>query len=106
MSKLVLDNQVPDKYDRQIFSGIVRAICNQANLHAEGKISGRYQAQSAQPGSSVAAQVSDITWNLNATVVNGTITGSLVGNYIVVGWICTVSDPVSPTWKELRIPTP
>src|SRR5690242_9202064 len=97
---------VPDKYDKQVITSIVRAICQQENLHAEGKIQARYQAQSTSPGTSVAAQVGDVVWNLNPTVVNGTVTGSLVGNYIVEKWICTVADPVNPVWKEVRVLTP
>ena len=85
---------------------IIREICNQVNPLAEGKISARYQAQSVAPGSSVAAQVGDFVWNSNPTVTTGTITGSLVGSYITEGWICTVSDPVNPTWKEVRVLTP
>ncbi len=106
MSKLILEAMVPDKYDKQVMTGIIRAICNQVNLESEGKITARYQSQSVVPGSSIAAQVGDVVWNLNPTVVNGTVTGSLVGNYITEKWICTVSDPINPVWKEVRVLTP
>lgn len=106
VSKLLLDQMVGDKYDRQVMTSIVRAICNQENSHAEGRISARYQARSVVPGASFAAQVGDVVWNLNPTVVNGTITGTLVGNYIVEKWICTFGDAVNPIWKEVRVLTP
>lgn len=85
---------------------IIRSICNQLNLLSEGKISARYQAQASVPGSSVAAQISDIVWDSNATVRNGTVggAGGTVMNYVRLGWICNVSDPVNPTWQELKIP--
>lgn len=105
MSKLVLDLMVSDKYDRQTMTEIIRAICNQENANAEGKIAGRYQSQSSIPAS-VAGSPGDVVWNLNPTVVNGTVTGTLVGNYIVEKWICTVGSPTNATWKEVRVLTP
>ena len=103
-----LDNigaQIPAKNDRNTIADIIRAICTQSNVHAEGRISGRYTANSVVPsGSAVSYAVGDISWNSNPTVVSGTITGSLVGSYVVLGWVCTA--PGSPgTQKELRIPT-
>lgn len=106
MSKLVLDLKVPNEYSKQTITEIIRTICTQVNNLSEGKITARYQAQSVVPGSSVAAQVGDFVANLNPTVVNGTVTGTLVGNYIIEGWICTASDPVNPVWKQVRILTP
>lgn len=105
MSKLVLEAMVPRHYDPQNFSEIIRSICNQTNSLSEGALSGRYQAQVSMP-SSVAAAVGDVCWNSNPTVVNGTVTGTLVGNYIVEKWICTVGDPSNATWKEVRVLTP
>ena len=106
MSKLILDLKVPDKYDKSTMTDIVRVICSQVNLLSEGKIQARYQAQSVAPGSSVAAQVGDEVWNLNPTVVNGTVTGALVGSYILEKWICTSADLVNPVWREVRVLTP
>ena len=106
LSKLVLDLLTPAQYDKSTIQTIIRQICQQVNLLSEGKIQARYQAQSVAPGSSVAGQVGDVVWNLNPTVVNGTVTSSLVGNYILEKWICTVADPVNPTWKEVRVLTP
>lgn len=107
MSKLVLDLLVPNEYDKATIQNIVRFICQQVNLNSEGKIQARYQAQSVVPGSSVAAQVGDITWDLNCTVRNGTVggAGGPVVNYVRLGWVCNVSDPVNPTWQEMRVPT-
>ncbi len=102
MSKLVLDFKVPDKYDKQVVTDIVRAICNQVNTLSEGKIQANYQATTVVPGSSVAAQVGDKVWDSNTTVRSGTIAGA-VGNYIRLGWVCIVSDPVTPTWREIRV---
>lgn len=107
LSKLVLEHLLRENYDRSNLGEIIRAVCNATNDHAEGKISARYQAQSVVPGSSVAAQIGDITWDLNCTVRNGTVggAGGPVLNYVRLGWVCTVSDPVTPTWQEMRIPT-
>lgn len=105
MSKLVLDQKVPAQYDRAVLSDIIRVICNQVNLESEGKIQARYQSQASVPAS-VAANVGDVVWNTNPTVVNGTVTGTLVGNYIVEKWICTVASPTNATWKEVRVLTP
>lgn len=106
MSKLILDLKVPAQYEKQALSDIVRVICNQVNSLSEGTIQARYQARSAVPGASIAAQVGDVVWNSNPTVVNGTVTGTLVGNYIIEKWICTVGDRVNPVWKEVRVLTP
>jgi hypothetical protein len=105
LSKFDLANRVPDKYERSTFVDIIRAICGQSNSNAEGKLVGRYQSQSTIP-SSVAAAVGDVVWNTNPTVINGTVTGSLVGNYIIEKWICTVGNPTNATWKEVRVLTP
>ena len=108
MSKLAyLALKVPADYDKAQIQEIVRAICQQIDSGHEGKIQARYQAQSVVPGSSVAAQIGDVTWDLNTTVRNGTVggTGGPVINYVRWGWVCTVSDPVNPTWQEMRIPT-
>lgn len=106
MSKLVLDFKVPDKYNKQVITDIVRAICNQVNGLSEGKIQANYQATTVVPGSSVAAQVGDKVWDSNTTVRNGTVggAGGTVMNYVRLGWVCTVADVVTPTWKEMRVP--
>lgn len=102
LSKLVLDFQMPDRYDKQTITTLIRAICNQVNTLSEGKIQANYQATTVVPGSSVAAQVGDKVWDSNTTVRSGTIAGA-VGNYVRLGWVCTVADPVNPTWQEMRV---
>lgn len=103
----MLEVAVPDEYNKAKIQDIVRAICQQLNLLSEGKVQARYQAQASVPGSSVAGQISDVVWDNNATVRNGTVggAGGPVLNYVRLGWIVNVSDPVNPTWQEMRIPT-
>lgn len=99
-----MEFQVPDKYDAGSIQDIVRAICTQVNLHAEGRLSGRYAAASSAPaGSAVAYAVSDFTWDNNATV-RGSIAPGVAANYVRLGWICTA--PGKPgTQVEMRIAT-
>ncbi len=107
MSKLVLSQRVTEKYDKPIIASLFRDVENQLNGISEGKGAAHYQARNTTPaGASLAAQIGDVVWNSNPTVITGTITGSLVGNYIIEKWICTVSDPAAPTWKEVRVLTP
>ena len=101
--RLVLDFQVPDKYDKQVMTNIVRAICNQVNGLSEGDIAARYQAQTTVPNGAEAAQVSDIVWDSNATV-RGSVAPGVAASYVRLGWICTV--PGTPgTWQEMRVLT-
>lgn len=102
MSKLVLEFQVPEEYDRSDFQDIIKAICTQVNLHAEGRLSGRYAAAASAPaGSAVAYAVSDITWDSNATV-RGSIAPGVAANYVRLGWICTVAGRPG-THEEIRV---
>jgi hypothetical protein len=78
MSKLVLDQQIPNEYKRADIAEVIRAICQQVNSHSEGRLAGRYQAQVSSPAS-VAAAVGDIVWN--STPSSG---GPL-------GWVCVTS---------------
>lgn len=102
MSKLVLDFRVPDKYDKQTVTDIVRAICNQVNMLSEGSITARYQAQVSVPAS-VAAQVGDIVWDSNTTV-RGSVAPGVASSYVRTGWICTVAGNPA-TWQEMRVLT-
>lgn len=99
MSKLVLDLKVPDKYNKATFADIIRAITAQVNSLSEGAIQARYQAQVSSPAS-VAAQVSDIVWDSNATV-RGSVAPGVAASYVRVGWICTVAGNPA-TWQEIR----
>lgn len=104
MSKLAqYINQIPTQYERPAWTRIIQAICQQSDLHAEGKVGGRYQAQASVPVS-VGAQVSDIVWDSNATV-RGSVAPGVAASYVRLGWICTVADPVNPTWQEMRVLT-
>src|SRR5678815_4441932 len=95
MSKLNLDAAVPRFYDSAVFTGIIRAICQQVNLESEGRLAARYQAQASVP-SSVAAAVGDIVWDSNVTVTSGTAR---------LGWVCNVASPTNATWQEIRVLT-
>ncbi len=103
MSKLVLDLKVPAQYDKAAVSDIIRAVCNQVNLLSEGKISARYQAQVSVPVS-VGANVGDFIWDSNTTV-RPSVAPSVAASYVRLGWVCTVGDPVNPTWQEMRVLT-
>lgn len=100
--KLVLEAEVPAKYDRQTITSIVRAICNQVNGLSEGSISARYQATTAIPsGSAVSYAVGDIVWDSNPTVISSVAPG-VAASYLRLGWCCTTAG--SPgTLKEIRV---
>ena len=102
MSKLgYIEVRVPDSYNKASFAEIIRAICTQVDTLSEGKIQARYQAQVSAP-SSVAANVSDIKWDSNATV-RGSVAPGVASNYVRIGWVCTVSSPTNATWQEMRV---
>lgn len=103
MSKLNLDGQVPPEYDRAVLAQLFRAIMNQANPLAEGRMVARYQAQVSVP-SSVAAAVGDVVFDSNTTV-RGSVAPGLAASYVRIGWVCTVSSPTNATWQELRLLT-
>jgi hypothetical protein len=103
LSKLVLENRVPEKYNRAAWVDIIRAICQQENSHAEGRLTARYQAQASVP-SSVAAAVGDVIWDSNTTV-RGSVAPGVAASYIRVGWICTAGSPTNATWQEWRVLT-
>lgn len=101
--RLVLDFRVPDKYDKQVITDIVRAICNQVNGLSEGDISARYQAQTTVPSGAEAAQVGDIVWDSNTTVRSSVAPG-LSASYVRLGWVCNVAGTPG-TWQEMRVLT-
>jgi hypothetical protein len=103
VSKLVLDLRVPDKYDKSALAEIMRAICLQVNTLSEGRIAARYQAQASVP-SSVAAAVSDVIWDSNATV-RPSVAPGVAASYVRIGWVCTVESPTNATWQEMRVLT-
>jgi hypothetical protein len=100
LSRLQLDVQLPDKYDKGRISGIIRALCSQVNGLSEGQIAARYYTNTVMPAVTLmpAAQ-GDIVWKSNPSE-GGTTSEA----YVVVGWICTASG--SPgTWEEMRVLT-
>lgn len=103
MSKLVLENRVPEKYVKSSWVEIIRAICQQGNSHAEGRLAARYQAQESVP-SSVAAAVGDVIWDSNTTV-RPSVAPGVAASYVRLGWVCTVESPTNATWQEMRVLT-
>jgi hypothetical protein len=82
---------------------IIRAITQQVNLEAEGRLAARYQAQASTP-SSVAGAVGDIVWDSNCTV-RGSVAPGVASSYVRLGWVCTVESPTNATWQEMRVLT-
>lgn len=104
MSKLVLDFQVPNQYEKQAVTGIIRAICQQVNSLSEGAITARYQAQTANPttNASVSYAQGDIVWNSKPTELSSVAPG-LSAKYVLAGWECVGSGTGSgATFKEIR----
>lgn len=104
MSKLDLTSRVPDKYDKAVFTEIIRVITGQLNPLSEGRITAKYNARSVVPsGSAVAYAVGDFIPNNNATVASSVAPGSGL-NYVNLGWVCRVAG--SPgTFEEVRVLT-
>jgi len=107
VSKLVLDFQVPEKYEKQTVTAIIRAICQQVNALSEGAISARYQAQTSHPttNASVAYAKGDFVWNSDPTEI-GSVAAGVAAKYVLQGWECTTSG-VGPNavFKEMRVLT-
>jgi hypothetical protein len=103
LSKLILDQKVPAKYDKATLSDIIRTICSQVNVLSEGRLSARYQAQVSAPAS-VAAAVGDIVWDSNTTV-RPSVSPGVASSYVRIGWVCTVESPTDATWQEMRVLT-
>ena len=103
MSKLVLNQLVPLKYDKSDFIPIVAAICNQVNSLAEGRLAARHQAQASVPVS-VSAAVGDIVWDSNCTV-RGSVAPGVAASYVRLGWVCVAGSATAPTFVECRVLT-
>jgi len=103
LSKLVLHQLVPSKYDKSDFTPIILAICSQVNALAEGRLIGRHQAQASVPVS-VSAAVGDVIWDSNCTV-RGSVAPGIAASYVRLGWICTAGSPTAPTFVEWRVLT-
>jgi hypothetical protein len=94
--KVAVSQQVPREWNPDRMAAILRSIETQMGLHAEGRLAGRYTAATAAPTTGDWAK-GDIVDNSSPSVVT-----SAASDYVIVGWICTVSG--SPgTWKERRV---
>src|SRR3990167_10977945 len=101
MSKLVLELQVPDKYDKPTLARVIQAICYQVNLLSEGSITARYQAQASVPSSSAVAYVQgDMVWDSNPTV-RASVAPGVASNYVRLGWL-SVAPGKPGTFVEVR----
>ncbi len=103
MSKLALENKVPQQYIAAPFVEIIRAICQQSNSHSEGKLAGRYQAQDTLQ-SSIAGAVGDIIWDSNTTV-RGSVAPGVAASYVRLGWVCTAGSLTDAKFEEMRVLT-
>lgn len=104
MSKLNLDQGVPNSYSKADLSRVILAITGQLNGLSEGRIAARYNAQASVPsGGSVSYAVGDFVPDTNCTVGASVVSGLGV-SYIRLGWVCTV--PGTPgTFQEVRVLT-
>jgi len=85
MSKLNVSQRVPASYDPHAIADRLRAIEDQVNRLAEGRISARHAAASAAPTAGPWAQ-GDVGWN-SAPAAEGCL-----------GWVC-VTGGAPGTWK-------
>ena len=86
-----------DSYQARLRLNVERelqALRTKVLLLFQGRLAGRYSATAAPTGGKY--QQGDIVWNSNPTVA-----GALLAQYVIIGWICTVTgDP--GTWVEMR----
>jgi hypothetical protein len=85
---------VPYEYNRQVLNTILQAFALLINGVAEGRIGANYNATTSAPTTGD-YQVGDIVRNSNPSEL-----GSASSKYVLFGWICTASSPL--TFKELR----
>ena len=102
MSRLPEPN-LTDSYDKASLASVLRAIIGQVNSVSEGGISGRYQAQVSQPGSTaVALTTGDIVWDSNPTLSSSVVAG-LAADYVRLGWVVrSPGTAASATMSEIR----
>jgi hypothetical protein len=93
VNKLNLSN-VPADYNRQVISGLMQQVEQLTNALAEMRIGANYNATTSAPTTGD-YQVGDIVRNSNPSEL-----GSASSKYVLFGWICTASSPL--TFKELR----
>ena len=100
MPRLNLEQFLQDRYDRGLFTELVRQVEDSINRLSEGRIYQHYNAAAAAPtGSTVAYQLGDIVKNLTPTE-----SGSAGSKYIVWAFVC-VAAGTPGTWREMRVLT-
>jgi hypothetical protein len=90
VSKLnITNNDVPHQYNRQSLFNAFNRIQTQVNGLCEGRIVATYNAASAVPTTG--------TYNVGDFVPNSNITelGAPGSKYVLRGWICSDSDPLT-----------
>jgi hypothetical protein len=95
MSRLSISGRVTKDYLRSTFYDLMRDIELKVNGLAEGRLFARHNAQAAAPTTGIHAR-GDFVPNSAPSVAGGG--GS---QYVIVGWICTVSGEPG-TWVECR----
>lgn len=97
MSKLNLTNRVPEQYNRQAVYEALNAVQNQVNSLSEGRIVATYNAQTSVPTTG--------SYNVGDFVPNSNISelGTAGSKYVLRGWICSDSDPL--TFLQCRLLT-
>jgi hypothetical protein len=92
--RLDLRNRVPSSYNAQTWQDIVTKLQNQINQLSEGQLVAKHNAQSSVPTTGSYA-VGDFVANSTQSEL-----GSAASKYVLMGWTCTVSDPL--TFVEIR----
>lgn len=92
MSKLVIAQRLPVKYDRGLIQELVRLTEEQINSLAEGRIIARHAAVSAIPTSGNYSK-GDIVWDSAPAITNGRIR---------LGWVSTTSGAPG-TLSEINV---
>jgi hypothetical protein len=94
MPRLNVKPRIPREYNAQSFDAILVEMQNQINSLSEGMLTGRYNAQTSVPTTGT-YNVGDIVYNATPSEL-----GAPGSKYILLAWMCTVSDPL--TFRELR----
>jgi hypothetical protein len=98
MSRLSGAQRLPQTYNRGTLFEVVRAIEDQQNRHAEGRLTARHAALTAAPTTGDYAR-GDIVWNSEPSVL-----GSAGSRYVILGWVnVTAGSP--GTFAEMRVLT-
>lgn len=95
MPRLSLSSRTPRDYLRSVFADLLRDVENKVNGLAEGRITASHNAYTAPPTTGLHLE-GDYVRNSSPAVA-----GSGGSQYVIVGWICTVSGEPG-TWVECR----